>query len=114
MATSRGKPVYVPNELGRLRDRAVAMIDEIRWATSRTSRNFMGAVIDKRAFAKISAYLTHARGSATIPPRKAGAATGTSHPTLGRPTIQATCLLCEEIFDRSSRPRVRDGSWRIR
>src|SRR5437879_2960785 len=59
--------VYVPRSLWKeVRDRMVAMIDEIRMGDVRDFRNFMGAVIDKRAFDKIRGYIEHARGSATI------------------------------------------------
>ena len=43
-----------------------------RWATSRDFRNFMGAVIDKRAFDKISGYIDDAQAS---PRRSSPAAT---------------------------------------
>jgi acyl-CoA reductase-like NAD-dependent aldehyde dehydrogenase len=42
------------------------MIDDIKMETAGFLRNFMGAVIDKRAFEKISEYVGHARQHATI------------------------------------------------
>ena len=93
--------VYVPKSIwGEVRDRAVAMIDDIRMGDIRDFRNFMGAVIDKRAFDKISGYVQHARGSATIV--AGGKVDGTNgyfvSPTLVETTEPAYRLLCEEIF----------------
>ena len=59
--------VYVPRSLWNdVRDRIVAMIDEIRMGDVQDFRNFMGAVIDKRAFDKITGYIDGARSDATI------------------------------------------------
>jgi len=76
------------------------MIDEIKIGDITDFRNFMGAVIDKRAFDKISSYVEHARGSAKI---VAGGKTDGSdgyfvHPTLVETTDPGYRLLCEEIF----------------
>src|SRR5262245_60356110 len=93
--------VYVPRSLWNdVRDRAVAMIDEIKIGDITDFRNFMGAVIDKRAFDKIRGYIEHARGSATI---VAGGKTDDSpgyfvHPTLVETRDPGYRLLCEEIF----------------
>ena len=54
--------IYIPRSLWNdVRDRMVAMIDEIRMGDVRDFRNFMGAVIDKRAFDKITGYIDTAR-----------------------------------------------------
>src|ERR1051326_6101343 len=59
--------VYVPRSLwNEVRDRCAAMIEEIKIGDIQDFRNFMGAVIDKRAFEKISGYVDHARKTATI------------------------------------------------
>src|SRR6202043_2237814 len=64
---SAASRIYVPKSIwNAVRDRAVAMIDEIKMGDPRDFRNFMGAVIDKRAFDKISEYIEHGRGNATI------------------------------------------------
>ena len=48
---SAASRVYVPQSLwNEVRDRAVAMMKEIKVGDSRDFRNFMGAVIDKKAF----------------------------------------------------------------
>jgi 1-pyrroline-5-carboxylate dehydrogenase len=63
-------------------------------------RNFMGAVIDKRAFDKISEYIEHGRGNAKI---LAGGKVDGSKGYFISPTLIETAdpgykLLCEEIF----------------
>jgi 1-pyrroline-5-carboxylate dehydrogenase len=98
---SAASRVYVPRSLwNEVRDRAVAMIDEIKMGDVQDFRNFMGAVIDKRAFDKISDYVEHARGKATI---IAGGKTDGSQGYFVSPTLVETDdpgyrLLCEEIF----------------
>jgi 1-pyrroline-5-carboxylate dehydrogenase len=98
---SAASRVYVPKSLwGTVRDRAVAMIDDIKMGDIQDFRNFMGAVIDKRAFDKISEYIAHGRGHAKI--IAGGAVDGSSGYFIG-PTLVETAdpgyrLLCEEIF----------------
>jgi 1-pyrroline-5-carboxylate dehydrogenase len=93
--------VYIPKSIWNgVRDRMVAMMDEIQMGDIQDFRNFMGAVIDKRAFDKISEYVEHARSKATI---VAGGKTEGSKgyfisPTLVETTDPAYRLLCEEIF----------------
>src|SRR5262245_46941641 len=93
--------VYVPRSLWNdVRDRTAAMIADIKMGEVRDFRNFMGAVIDRRAYDKIRGYIEHARGSATI---VAGGKTDDStgyfaHPTLVETRDPGYRLLCEEIF----------------
>src|SRR5438093_3853135 len=64
---SAASRVYVPRSLwNEVRDRAVAMMADIKMGDIRDFRNFMGAVIDKRAFDKIRGYVDHAKKNATI------------------------------------------------
>ena len=64
---SAASRVYVPQSLwGEVRDRTVAMMKDIKMGDVRDFRNFMGAVIDKKSFAKISEYLDHAKQNARI------------------------------------------------
>src|SRR5689334_9426081 len=98
---SAASRVYVPRSLWNgVRDRIAAMIDDIRMGDVRDFRNFMGAVIDKRAFDKIGGYIDHARGSAKIV--AGGKVDGGKgyfvSPTLIETTEPAYRLLCEEIF----------------
>ena len=77
------------------------MIDDIKMGDVRDFRNFMGAVIDKRAFDKISGYIDHARGRRDDrrrrQVRRQHAATSSS-PTLVETDDPGYRLLCEEIF----------------
>jgi 1-pyrroline-5-carboxylate dehydrogenase len=98
---SAASRIYVPKSIwNAVRDRAVAMIDEIKMGDIQDFRNFMGAVIDKRAFDKISEYIEHARGKATI--IAGGKAEGSKgyfiSPTIVETTDPGYRLLCEEIF----------------
>ena len=64
---SAASRIYVPRSIwADVRDRMVAMIDDIKMGDVRDFRNFMGAVIDKRAFDKITGYIDYARQHATI------------------------------------------------
>ena len=98
---SAASRVYVPKSIwNAVRDRAVAMIGDIKMGDPRDFRNFMGAVIDKRAFEKISEYVEHGRGNAKI---VAGGKTDGSKGYFISPTLIETAdpgykLLCEEIF----------------
>jgi 1-pyrroline-5-carboxylate dehydrogenase len=98
---SAASRVYVPKSIWNgVRDRAVAMISEIKMGDPRDFRNFMGAVIDKRAFDKISEYIEHGRGHAKI--LAGGTVDGSKgyfiSPTLVETADPAYKLLCEEIF----------------
>jgi 1-pyrroline-5-carboxylate dehydrogenase len=100
---SAASRVYVPRSIWPdVRDRMTAMIDDIKMGDVQDFRNFMGAVIDRRAFDKITGYIEAAR---TAQQAKIVAG-GTSDATTGyfiRPTlIEASdpgySALCEEIF----------------
>ncbi len=98
---SAASRIYVPRSLWNgVRDRVVAMIDEIKMGDVQDFRNFMGAVIDERAFEKISGLHRHAKKNATIVAGgKVDAHRATSSvPTLIETSDPAYRLLCEEIF----------------
>ena len=64
---SAASRLYVPRSMWpNVREQMVAMIDDIKMGDVRDFRNFMGAVIDKRAFEKITGYIDYARTHATI------------------------------------------------
>jgi 1-pyrroline-5-carboxylate dehydrogenase len=93
--------VYVPRTLwGDVRDRLVSMIEAIRVGDIQDFRNFMGAVIDRRAFDKIKEYIDFARQSATV---VAGGQCDAARgyfigPTLVETTDPGHRLMVEEIF----------------
>ncbi len=98
---SAASRVYVPRSIWNdVRDRTVAMIADMRMGDVTDFRNFMGAVIDQKAFTKISAYLDDARANAKIV--AGGTAKGEDgyyvSPTLIETTDPTYRLLCEEIF----------------
>jgi 1-pyrroline-5-carboxylate dehydrogenase len=98
---SAASRVYVPQSLwSDVRDRVVAMMREIRMGDVTDFRTFMGAVIDRKAFDKISSYLADARQNATIV--QGGGIKGDVgyfvEPTLIQTSDPGYRLLCEEIF----------------
>jgi len=98
---SAASRVYIPQSLwGEVRDRVVAMMKEIKVGDVRDFRNFMGAVIDKRAFDKISGYLDDAKKNATV--IAGGTARGETgyfiDPTFVEAKDAGYRLMCEEIF----------------
>jgi 1-pyrroline-5-carboxylate dehydrogenase len=98
---SAASRVYIPKSMWHAaRDRMVVMIDDIKMGDVQDFRNFMSAVIDKRAFDKISEYIEHARAKATIV--AGGKVDGSKGyfvgPTLVETKDPAYKLLCEEIF----------------
>jgi 1-pyrroline-5-carboxylate dehydrogenase len=93
--------IYVPRSLwAGVRDRMVAMIESIKMGDVRDFRNFMGAVIDRKAFESISGYVDDARQHASI---LTGGQCDASKGYFIRPTLVEAKepgyrLLCEEIF----------------
>jgi 1-pyrroline-5-carboxylate dehydrogenase len=98
---SAASRVYVPASIWPgVRDRVVAMIKDIKVGDITDFRNFMGAVIDEKAFKSISAYLDDAKKNASI---LAGGGTKSDtgwfiEPTFVETKDPAYRLLCEEIF----------------
>jgi 1-pyrroline-5-carboxylate dehydrogenase len=98
---SAASRVYVPQSLWKdVRDRAIAMMKAIKMGDPRDFRNFMSAVIDRKAFDKISEYLAEAKRGAKI--LQGGKCDGRKgyfiEPTLVQTTDPGHRLLCEEIF----------------
>jgi 1-pyrroline-5-carboxylate dehydrogenase len=98
---SAASRVYVPESLWpEVRDRVVAMMGEMKMGDVTDFRNFVGAVIDKRAFEKIGEYVSHGRSNAKI---VAGGTVEGDEGYFIEPTLVETAdpgykLLCEEIF----------------
>ena len=98
---SAASRVYVPRSIWKeVKERTVAIIEELEVGDITDFRNFMGAVIDKKAFTKISAYVDDAKRNATV--IAGGKVDGRDgyfiHPTLVETTDPGYRLLCEEIF----------------
>jgi 1-pyrroline-5-carboxylate dehydrogenase len=98
---SAASRVYVPESLwGEVRDRTIAMMKSIKVGDVRDFRNFVSAVIDRKAFTKISEYVDHARTNARI--LQGGAARDEEgyfiEPTLIQTEDPAYRSMCEEIF----------------
>ena len=113
---SAASRVYVPRSLWNdVRDRCVAMIAEIKMGDVQDFRNFMSAVIDKRAFDKICGYVDHAKKNAKI---IAGGGCDDSTGYFIQPTFVEAAdpgykLLCEEIFGPVVTAHVYDDAkWR--
>jgi 1-pyrroline-5-carboxylate dehydrogenase len=98
---SAASRVYVPESIWpEVRDRTVAIMRDIKIGDVTDFRNFMGAVIDKKAFTKIGEYLEHGRKNANVV--AGGVARGEDgyfvEPTLIETKDPGYRLLCEEIF----------------
>jgi 1-pyrroline-5-carboxylate dehydrogenase len=98
---SAASRVYIPRSLWpEVRDRVVAMMREMRMGDVRDFRTFIGAVIDRKSFDKISGYLDDARANARI--IQGGTAKDDEgffiEPTLVESPRADYRLLCEEIF----------------
>ena len=92
---------YIPRSLWKeVKERCVAMIDDITVGDVADFRNFMGAVIDKKAFTRISEYIDDATRNATV--IAGGKVDGKDgyfiHPTLVETSDPGYRLMCEEIF----------------
>jgi 1-pyrroline-5-carboxylate dehydrogenase len=98
---SAASRMYVPkSRWNDIRDRMVAMMKEIKVGDVRDFRNFMGAVIDKKAFDKISSYIDDGKKNANV--IQGGGCKGDEgyfiEPTLVESADPNYRLLCEEIF----------------
>jgi 1-pyrroline-5-carboxylate dehydrogenase len=98
---SAASRVYIPQSMwNEVRDSTVAMMKDFKQGDVRDFRNFVSAVIDEKAFKKISGYLDDAKKNANIV--QGGTAKGTEgyyiEPTLIQTDNPGYRLLCEEIF----------------
>ena len=93
--------IYVPKSIWpEVKARITAMIEDIKVGDVNDFSNFMGAVIDQKAFDRISAYLADAKSNAKV--IAGGTADGSKgwfvQPTLIETTDPKYRLMCEEIF----------------
>jgi 1-pyrroline-5-carboxylate dehydrogenase len=98
---SAASRIYVPQSLWpEVKDRAVAMMREIKLGDVTDFTTFMGAVIDRKSFTKISGYLDDAKKSAKVI-QGGGVKDDVGYfvePTLIETSDPGYRLLCEEIF----------------
>ena len=112
---SAASRVYIPQSLWpEVRDRVVGMMREMKMGDVADFRTFIGAVIDKKAFDRISSYLEDAKQNAKV--IQGGNVHGEEgyfvEPTLIETKDPAYRLLCEEIFGPVVTAYVYpDGQW---
>ncbi len=100
---SAASRAYVPDTLWpAVRDRVVAMIEDIRMGDVADFRNFMGAVIDRRAFTRIRDHIEEARHAPGVRVVAGGGADDSVgffvQPTLLQADDPGYRTMCEEIF----------------
>jgi 1-pyrroline-5-carboxylate dehydrogenase len=100
---SAASRAYVPASLWPMvKERMLAMLAEIRMGDVRDFRNFMGAVIDKRAYERITGYLAQARKDPGVTILAGGGAKSDTgyfiEPTLIQVTDPKYRTMCDELF----------------
>jgi 1-pyrroline-5-carboxylate dehydrogenase len=100
---SAASRAYIPDSLWpAVRDRVVAMIGDIQMGDVADFRNFMGAVIDRRAFTRLKQHLDAARQDPGVTVLAGGGADDAVgffvQPTLLQVEDPGYRLMCEEIF----------------
>ena len=100
---SAASRAYVPASLWpQVKERMLAMIADIRMGDVRDFRNFMGAVIDKRAYERITGYLAQARKDPGVTILAGGGARDDAgffiEPTLIQVSDPKYRTMCDELF----------------
>ena len=100
---SAASRAYIPDSLWpAVRDRVVSMIEDIQMGDVADFRNFMGAVIDRRAFTRLKQHLDAAKTDPGVKVLAGGNADDSVgffvQPTLLQVEDPAYRLMCEEIF----------------
>ncbi|HEV2749008.1 MAG TPA: L-glutamate gamma-semialdehyde dehydrogenase [Gemmatimonadales bacterium] len=100
---SAASRAYVPDAIWpQVRDRMLAMLAEVKVGDPADFRNFMGAVIDRKAFDKIKAYVDAAKRAPGVKVLFGGGANDTDgyfiEPTVLESQDPAYRTMCEEIF----------------
>ncbi|HEV2147133.1 MAG TPA: L-glutamate gamma-semialdehyde dehydrogenase [Longimicrobiaceae bacterium] len=100
---SAASRIYVPDSLWpRVRERTLEMMSEIRVGDPADFRNFMGAVIDRKAYDKITGYVRHAQEADDVEVLAGGGFSDEKgyfvDPTLVQSKDPAYQLMCEEVF----------------
>jgi 1-pyrroline-5-carboxylate dehydrogenase len=100
---SAASRAYVPDSLWpAVRERVIGMLEHVRVGDPADFRNFMGAVIDRKAFDKIKSYIDEARTASGVKVLAGGGAEDTDgyfiQPTLLQVDDPSYRTMCEEIF----------------
>ncbi len=100
---SAASRAYVPDAIWpQVRDRMLAMLAEVKVGDPADFRNFMGAVIDRKAFDKIKAYIDAARRAPGVNVLFGGGAHDSDgyfiEPTVLESQDPTYRTMCEEIF----------------
>lgn len=100
---SAASRVYIPESIwNRMRDQLLSQVEELEVGDVTDFRNFMGAVIDKKAFDKITGYITDADESSDANILVGGESDGDEGYFIRPTVIQARnpeyTTMCEEIF----------------
>ena len=100
---SAASRAYVPDSLWpRVRERVLEMLADVKVGDPADFRNFMGAVIDRKAFDKIAGYIEAARRAPGVKVLFGGGANDADgyfiEPTLIQTEDPAYRTMCEEIF----------------
>jgi 1-pyrroline-5-carboxylate dehydrogenase len=100
---SAASRIYVPDSIWpAVRERTLEIMAEIRVGDPTDFRNFMGAVIDRKSFDKISGYIKHARDAKDVEILAGGGFSDEKgyfvEPTLVQAKDPAYQLMCEEVF----------------
>ena len=100
---SAASRAYVPGALWpRVRQRVLDMLAEVKMGDPADFRNFMGAVIDRKAFDKIRGYIDAAKRASGVKVLYGGGADDTDgyfiEPTVLEVQDPAYRTMCEEIF----------------
>jgi len=100
---SAASRIYVPQSLWpTVREHTLGMIEKIRVGDVSDFRNYMGAVIDRKAFDKITGYIKHAQNADNVEVIAGGTYDDSVgyfiQPTLVQVQDSAYQLMCEEVF----------------
>ncbi len=95
--------IYVPESIWPgVKELTLGMMERIRMGDPADFRNFMGAVIDRKAFDKISGYIRHAKEADGVEILSGGGFDDSEgyfiEPTLVQVHDSAYRLMCEEVF----------------
>jgi 1-pyrroline-5-carboxylate dehydrogenase len=100
---SAASRLYIPESLWpTVREHTLGMLEKVRVGDPADFRNFMGAVIDRKAYDKITGYIKHAHAADDVEVIAGGTYDDSTgyfiQPTLVQVQNSAYQLMCEEVF----------------